>query len=65
MGKLILDIRQGDVLNIGGSQVRLIVKSGKSSRLEITASKETNILLERKSASDLEMEKNTHGKHSL
>jgi hypothetical protein len=50
MGKLTLDIRQGDVLNIGDSVVRLVVKSGKSSRLEITASEEIKIFLERKSA---------------
>ncbi|AUX87049.1 hypothetical protein C3F34_14070 [Acinetobacter sp. ACNIH2] len=64
MGKLILDIRQGDVLNIGGSQVRLIVKSGKSSRLEITASNEIEVLLERKSA-PLILEHNTDGKHTI
>lgn len=64
MGKLVLDIRQGDVLNIGDSQVRLVVKSGKSSRLEITASNEIEVLLERKSA-PLEMEQIQDGKHTL
>ena len=64
MGKLVLDIRQGDVLNIGDSQVRLVVKSGKSSRLEITASNEIKVLLERTSA-PLILEHNTDGKHTL
>jgi len=62
MGKLTLDIRQGDVLNIGDSVVRLVVKSGKSSRLEITASEEIKIFLERKSAPDSFTETQAHGK---
>jgi len=62
MGKLTLDIRQGDVLNIGDSVVRLVVKSGKSSRLEITASEEIKIFLERKSAPDSLTETQAHGK---
>jgi hypothetical protein len=64
MGKLTLDIRQGDVLNIGDSVVRLVVKSGKSSRLEITASEEIKIFLERKSA-PLDTEHIRDGEHTI
>lgn len=64
MGKLVLDIRQGEVLNIGDSQVRLVAKSGKSSRLEITAPTEIKVLLERKSA-PLVSEHVKDGKHII
>lgn len=64
MGKLILDIRPGDVLNIGDSEVRLVAKSGKSSRLEITASKKIKVFLERKSA-PLDTEHIRDGEHTL
>ncbi|OTG58605.1 hypothetical protein B9T36_09620 [Acinetobacter sp. ANC 4204] len=61
MGKLTLDIRQGDVLNIGDSQIRLIAKSGKSSRLEITAPQIINISLEHNKCASLILEAQVHG----
>lgn len=65
MGKLIIDIRLGDVLKIGNAEVCLKMKSGKMSRLEITASQDTQILLERKSAPNSDSEHTHHGEHTL
>ena len=64
MGKLILDIRQGDVLSIGDSKVLLVAKSGKASRLQINAPKGIDISLERKIAS-ITTEHIEDGKHTL
>lgn len=64
MGKLIIDLRQGDVLNIGDAQIHLIVKSSKASRLQIQAPKEVDITLERKIA-PTNTEHITDGKHTL
>lgn len=64
MGKLILDLRQGDVLNIGDAKIHLIVKSSKASRLEINAPNEIDISLERKIA-PIHTEHIKDGEHTI
>ena len=64
MGKLILDLRQGDVLNIGDAKIHLIVKSSKAARLQIHAPEEVEISLGRKIA-PINTEHIKDGKHTL
>ncbi|OFE44639.1 hypothetical protein [Acinetobacter towneri] len=65
MGKLILDLRQGDVLNIGDAKVRLIKKSGQLARICVEADNHIEIKHKRMSASDSVTETQAHGKHAL
>lgn len=65
MGKLILDLRQGDVLNIGDAKVRLIKKSGQLARICVEADNHIEIKHKRMSASDSATETQAHGKHTL
>lgn len=65
MGKLILDLRQGDVLNIGDAKVQLIKKSGQLARICVEADNHIEIKHKRMSASDSATETQAHGKHTL
>lgn len=65
MGKLILDLRQGDVLNIGDAKVQLIKKSGQLARICVEADNHIEIKHKRMSASDSATEIQAHGKHTL
>ncbi|AYO54395.1 hypothetical protein [Acinetobacter wuhouensis] len=65
MGKLNVDLKVGETLRVGESIIQLENKSGKVARLTITADNSINIEHLRMSASDLNQEKQTHGKHTL
>ncbi|WP_017402287.1 MULTISPECIES: hypothetical protein [Acinetobacter] len=65
MGTLKLDIKIGDILQIGEAAVQLEKKSGQLARLSVEADPEVKIKLTRKSASDSEMENQAHGEHAL
>lgn len=59
-----IDLKFGDVLKIGDTEVRLEKKSGQLARLVITADKSIEVKHMRMSASN-NMEQPTHGKYPL
>ena len=65
MGKRTIDLKTEDTLYIGGAKVQLIKKSGQLARICVEADNHIEIKHERMSASDLDLETQDHGKHSL
>lgn len=61
-----IDLKIGDVIQIGDAEVRLQFKKGQTARLEIVADQSVKINHRRMSATDLKnTEQYTHGKHTL
>ena len=65
MGKRIIDLKTEDTLYIGDAKVQLIKKSGQLARICVEADNHIEIKHKRMSASDLDMETQDHGKHTL
>lgn len=65
MGKRTIDLRTEDTLYIGDVKVQLIKKSGQLARICVEADNHIEIKHKRMSASDLDTETHTHGKHTL
>lgn len=65
MGKLTIDLRIGESLYVGDAHIQLERKNGQLARLVVTADNHIKINHKRKSATDLNTEQSTHGKHTL